>query len=258
MDGAVRVEHGDGVIHIHIVRPAKRNALTVAMYAAMAEAMAAAERDDSVRSVIFSGEGAHFCAGNDLADFLANASSDPDRPVLRFIRSLAQATKILIAAVQGKAVGIGTTMLLHCDFVFADETAELRMPFVDLALVPEAGSSLLVPALVGQRIAAELLLLGEPVNAARAVELGLVNRVVAPGAALGEARAVAGRLRHKPAQALRATKTLMKSPTRDLNARIDEENAAFAAQLQTPELRGNIAAFFQARQKPEDAQGEAA
>ncbi len=258
MDGAIHVEPGDGVIHIHIARPAKRNALTVAMYAVMADAMAAAEHDDSVRAVIFSGEGAHFCAGNDLADFVANPSGEQDRPVLRFIRSLANATKILVAAVQGKAVGIGTTMLLHCDFVFAEETAELRMPFVDLALVPEAGSSLLVPALVGPRVAAELLLLGAPVGAARALELGLVNRVVAPGEALGAARAVVEALRQKPAQALRATKALMKSPMRDLHGRIDEENAAFDAQLETLELRQTIAAFFQARQKPAESRGEAA
>ena len=236
-------------MHITMTRPAKRNALTVAMYAAMADAMARAEADPETRTVIFSGEGPGFCAGNDLADFVARPPSGPDAPVQRFIQALAGARKILAAAVQGKAIGIGTTMLLHCDFVLAEPDAQLQMPFVDLALVPEAGSSLLVPNLVGQRRAAELLLLGEAVPAVRAAELGLVNRVVPAGTALAEASALAVRLAAKPAGALLATKTLMKSATRDLSGRMAEENAAFAAQLQSAELRATVQAFFQSRSK---------
>jgi enoyl-CoA hydratase/carnithine racemase len=243
------LRRGEGAVFIEINRPAKRNALTVAMYAAMADAMGEAEADESVRAVIFSGAGPSFCAGNDLADFVANPASGPDAPVFRFIRALADAKKVLIAAVQGRAIGIGTTMLLHCDFVLADPTAELQMPFVDLALVPEAGSSLLVPALMGQRRAAELLLLGERIGAEKAVALGLANRVVAPGEALAEATVLAGRLAAKPAQALLATKTLMKSPTPGLHARIAEENAAFHAQLHTDEVRAIVAGFFQSRAK---------
>ena len=237
-------------MHIVLARPAKRNALTAAMYAAMADAMAQAEADADLCCVIFSGQGASFCAGNDLADFVANPPADStNTPVFRFIRALANARKILIAAVQGRAIGIGTTMLLHCDFVLAEPDAELRMPFVDLALVPEAGSSLLVPNLLGQRRAAELLMLGEPVDAARAQALGLVNQIVTTGGAIAEARALAARLASKPRGALLATKALMKSPTRDIGGRIAEENTAFRAQLQTDELRQTVAAFFQSRAK---------
>ncbi len=247
MDINVRSEAA--ALHIRLTRPAKRNALTAAMYAAMADAMAQAEADPAIRAVVFSGEGQGFCAGNDLADFVANRPSGEGAPVQRFIRALAAARKVLVAAVHGQAIGIGTTMLLHCDFVFAEPDARLQMPFVDLALVPEAGSSLLLPNLVGQRVAAELLLLGEAMGAERAEQLGLVNRVVPAGTALAEADALVARLAAKPAGALLATKVLMKSATRDLPGRIAEENAAFDAQLQTDELRRTVAAFFDKRAK---------
>ncbi len=217
------------------------------MYAGMADALRVAEDNSSIRSVIFSGAGPAFCAGNDLADFVAQPPVDADPPVFRFMRGLASATKILIAAVQGRAIGIGTTMLLHCDFVLAEPDAELQMPFVDLALVPEAGSSLLLPNLVGQRRAAELLLLGERIGAERAVELGLVNRIVPAGQALIEARALAARLTDKPAGALLATKRLMTLSSRDILERIGIENEAFVARLQTPEFRQKVEAFFAAR-----------
>ncbi len=249
MDAPVRVTRSGGAMHITLARPKKRNAITVAMYAAMADAMAEAERDDAVSCLVFAGEGVGFCAGNDLADFVADAAHEGERPVFRFIRGLADAGKVLIAAVQGRAVGIGTTMLLHCDFVLAEPDAELQMPFVDLALVPEAGSSLLVPSLMGQRRAAELLLLGERIGAERALSLGLVNRIVPAGQALVEAQALAARLAAKPAGALRATKRLMKSATQDLHGRIAEENAAFQAQLQSAEVKQAIGAFFGARAK---------
>ena len=206
--------------------------------------MADAEQNAAIRCVIFSGAGSGFCAGNDLADFVGSPPSDDNAPVFRFINGLATATKILIAAVHGKAVGIGTTMLLHCDFVLVEPDAELRMPFVDLALVPEAASSLLVPRLVGQRRAAELLLLGEPIAAEAAVRLGLANREVAAGQALAEAQAIAEELSAKPAGALLATKALMKSASQDVLARIAEENLAFRERLQTAELRGVVESFF--------------
>jgi enoyl-CoA hydratase/carnithine racemase len=190
-----------------------------------------------------------FCAGNDLADFVGRPPHSDDAPVFRFLRAIATTPLILIAAVHGRCIGVGTTMLLHCDFVVAEADAVLQMPFVDLALVPEAASSLLVPRLVGHQRAAELLLLGEPMDAARALALGFVNRVVGAGEALREAEAVALKLAAKPAAALLRTKRLMKSPTGDVLARIDEESREFGAQLQTQELKDTVARFFAARAK---------
>lgn len=246
----IHVSREGTALRIQIARPAKRNALTSSMYAAMADAMAQAEADPDIRAVIFTGEGATFCAGNDLIDFVSDRPEPgTETPVMRFIHALAAARKVLIAAVQGRAIGIGTTLLLHCDFVLAEPDAQFQMPFVDLALVPEAGSSLLVPNLVGQRRAAELLLLGEAIDAHRAEAWGLVTRIVPAGTALAEAQALAARLAQKPAGALLASKTLMKSPTRDLHARIAEESLAFGAQLQTDELRQTVQNFFQSRAK---------
>lgn len=244
----IQITQSGALKHIRFARPAKRNALTVAMYAAMADALAAAETDGTTL-VLFSGEGVGFTAGNDLGDFLNNRPTGEDAPVTRFLRGLATTTRILIAAVQGKAIGVGTTMLLHCDFVLAEEDAVLQMPFTDLALVPEAGSSLLVPRLVGPQIAAELLILGEPVPAARAATLGLVNRVVATGTALAEAEALAARLLAKPRSAILATKRLMHSPATTLAARMAEEGAAFAEGLQSPEFIAVAQNFFAARTK---------
>jgi enoyl-CoA hydratase/carnithine racemase len=243
----LNIHRSGDALHLELTRPGKRNALTAEMYAAMADALAEAEQTSSIRTVIFSGQGPGFCAGNDLSDFVARPPVDPDPPVFRFIHGLATATKILIAAVHGRAIGIGTTMLLHCDFVLAEPDTELQMPFVDLALVPEAGSSLLVPNLVGQRRAAELLLLGERINADRALQLGLINRIVPGGQALIEARGLAARLSEKPAGALQATKRLMKHAGSDVLTQIAAENEAFAARLQTPEFREKVAAFFAAR-----------
>jgi enoyl-CoA hydratase/carnithine racemase len=241
------IRNSGDTLHVELTRPSKRNALTTDMYAGLANALAEAEENSSIRSVIFSGAGPTFCAGNDLADFVAQPPVGSDPPVFRFMRGLASATKILIAAVQGRAIGIGTTMLLHCDFVLAEPDAELQMPFVDLALVPEAGSSLLVPDLMGQRRAAELLLLGERIGAERALQLGLINRIVPAGQAIIEATALAARFSDKPAGALVATKRLMKLSSQEVLARISVENEAFLARLQTPEFRQKVEAFFAAR-----------
>ncbi len=200
----IDIAHDGAVTRIRFDRPAKRNALTVSMYAAMADALTAAETNGTA-VVLFSGAGPGFCAGNDLVDFMSNLPAGEDAPVTRFLHALAATTRIVVAAVQGRAVGVGTTMLLHCDFVIAEEDAILQMPFTDLALVPEAASSLLVPRLVGPRRAADLLLLGEPVPAARAETLGLVNRVVPAGEGLAEAEALVTRLLAKPRRALLAT-----------------------------------------------------
>lgn len=236
------------VTSIRLNRPDKRNALTTAMYAAMADALIAAETDGTA-IVMFSGEGKGFTAGNDLMDFVQNPPQGEEAPVHRFLMALARSTRILIAAVHGRAVGVGTTMLLHCDFVLAEEDAILQMPFTDLALVPEAGSSLLVPALVGFQRAAGLLMLGEPLPAAEAKAAGLVREIVPAGQALAAAEALAAQLVAKPRQALLATKRLMRRGAPELLARMDEEAAAFAAQLQTQELKDTVARFFASRSK---------
>jgi len=245
----IQVTRTGPLTHIRLNRPAKRNALTVAMYADMAETLAAAEGDGTV-VVLFSGAGAGFCAGNDLADFLANRPANREEaPVHRFLRAIAASTRILIAAVHGNAVGVGTTMLLHCDFVLAAPDTMLHMPFTDLGLVPEAASSLLVPRLVGHQRAAELLILGEKVPAARAEALGLVNRVVAADALLAEAEALAARVLAKPRRSVLETKRLMKSPVTDVAGRMDDEGATFEAGLKTPEFAAIVEKFFSARSK---------
>jgi enoyl-CoA hydratase/carnithine racemase len=244
----IQVTQQNAVTHIRLNRPAKRNAITTAMYADLAAALATAEHDGTT-IVLISGAGLGFCAGNDLADFVADRPHDDDAPVHRFLRAIAQSTRILVAAVQGRAVGVGTTMLLHCDFVVAEQGAELKMPFTDLALVPEAASSLLVPRLVGHQRACGLLMLGEPISADAAHALGLVNRVVPDGTAMAEAEALAARLLAKPRSALLATKALMKSTTSTVADRMAEETTAFAAQLKTPELAAIVAGFFAARSK---------
>lgn len=235
------------VLHLRFDRPAKKNALTGAMYTAMTEALREAQADAAVQVVLVSGKGGCFTAGNDLKDFIATPPSDADAPVVVFLKTLAAFEKILIAAVRGPAIGIGTTLLLHCDMVLAAEDARFQLPFVDLALVPEAASSLLLPRLAGYPRAAELLLLGEAFDAARAYELGLVNRVVAASELDAAALDVARRIAAKPKAAVLATKRLLKSPGQDVQARVMEEIELFRVQLQSAELRDAVAAFFQAR-----------
>jgi enoyl-CoA hydratase/carnithine racemase len=234
----------DGVCELRLNRPHKRNAITLAMYAALHAALKAAQADANVRVVLLSGEGAGFCAGNDLNDFLDGPGLSPDHPVLAFLRTLAAYEKPLIAAVHGQAVGIGVTMLLHCDLVVAARSAQLSMPFVSLGLVPEAASSLLLPRLVGGRRAAELLLLGETVDAAGAERYGLVNRVVADEELLPVARELAQRLVRQPQGALLATRRLLRGDAAELHRCIDEEARLFGAQLQTEEFRAIVRAFL--------------
>ncbi len=247
MSDEVVVSRIDGAMHIRMDRAAKRNALNRAMYEAMAGALAEAERDDRVRAVLLSGAGNTFCAGNDINDFLALApDGEPDgahRPAFGLIEALCNASKVLVAAVQGPAVGIGATMLLHCDLVVAAQSATLSMPFIKLGLVPEAASSLLLPRAVGHQRAAEMLLLGEPVDAETALRWGLVNRVVDEAlleTALGLVATVAAR----PAAALRNTKRLLRGDVAALAHRVDEESAMFATQLRSPEFRQAARAFL--------------
>ena len=247
MTSHIQTRRDGRVAELRLARPDKRNAITRAMYGAMADALAAAEADAAVGVHLITAEGASFTAGNDLLDFLSAASLDPDTPVMRFLAALSTAAKPIVAAVQGNAIGIGTTMLLHCDLVVAADGATLRMPFVDLALVPEAASSLLVPRLVGHQRAAELLLLAEPLPAATALAWGLVNRVVPLAELDATARELAHRLAAKAPTALRLTKALMKDDTPGVAARLRQEGAHFADLLASPELKESVAAFYEKR-----------
>ncbi|HXB18832.1 MAG TPA: enoyl-CoA hydratase [Steroidobacteraceae bacterium] len=234
----------EGVCELRFDRPEKRNAVTHRMYQALAAGLHAAEADEAVRVVLLSGAGASFCAGNDLNDFVSGPPFSSAHPVMDVLRTLATFDKPLLAAVHGPTVGIGVTMLLHCDLVVAAQGTQLIMPFVALGLVPEAGSSLLLPRLVGQQRAAELLLLGEPLDAAAAERLGLVNRVVAPDKLLDEARALAQRLVRQPAEALRATRRLLRGDTAELRARIEAEAQVFGARLKSAEFLAQVRALL--------------
>ncbi len=234
----------DGVCELRFNRPEKRNAITHQMYQALAAHLHAALADETVRVVLLSGAGAGFSAGNDLNDFLSGPEFTRAHPVMDVLRTLATFDKPLVAAVHGPTIGIGVTLLLHCDLVVAAQGTQLIMPFVALGLVPEAGSSLLLPRLVGPQRAAELLLLGEPLDAARAAELGLVNRVVEADKVLDEARTLAQRLARQPAEALRATKRLLRGDAAELLARIEAEAEVFGARLKSQEFRAQVRAVL--------------
>ena len=250
--GHINTELNDNVLRICIDRPEKKNALTRGMYTAMAEAVEQGEANPDVRVMLLHGNGDSFTAGNDLQDFMANPWKGQDvPPAVRFMLAVARAKKPVIVAVQGSTVGIGVTILLHCDLVYAADNAKLVMPFVNLGIIPEAGSTLLVPALMGHQRAAELLMLGTPISAQRAYELGLVNAVVTPEKLMETAMAAAQALAEKPAAAIRATKELMKKPMADEVERvIQEELQVLAERLSSPECREALMAFLQKR-KPD-------
>jgi enoyl-CoA hydratase/carnithine racemase len=243
MTDHVLVSQTGGVCELRLNRPEKRNAITIDMYDTLWDALVRAEGDDAVRVILLSGAGASFSAGNDLGDFLNAPPGGEDRGPVRFLRLLPKIRKVLIAAVHGSTVGIGVTLLLHCDLVVAARNARLSMPFVKLGLVPEAASSLLLPRLVGHQRAAELLLLGTPIDSARAFNIGLVNRVVEDDVLHEEARALAQTVAEQPAGALRATKQLLRSET-GLTARIEEELQAFQERLGSAEFKSAAQAFF--------------
>jgi enoyl-CoA hydratase/carnithine racemase len=238
------------ILHLRLDRLEKKNALTRGMYLGMIEAIRQAEADPQVRVALVSGNEDCFTAGNDLMDF-ANARPGESSPAILFLQTLAAAQKPVIAAVGGVAVGIGTTMLLHCDLVYAAADARFQLPFVNLGLCPEAGSSLLLPELMGHRRAAEILLFGEPFNAERARDLGIVNAVLPGNELLATARAKALALAEKPPSALRTTKALLKRP---VSAAVVEamasETEQFAGLLQGPEAKEAMTAFFE-RRKPD-------
>ncbi|MFZ1134490.1 MAG: enoyl-CoA hydratase [Candidatus Korobacteraceae bacterium] len=247
--GHIQTELKDNVLRITIDRPEKKNALTSAMYDALADAVEQGEAAPEVRVMLLHGNGDSFTAGNDLEDFVANPwKGHAVPPALRFIAAMAGAKKPVVAAVHGSAVGIGVTILLHCDLVYAADNAKLVMPFVNLGIVPEAGSTVLLPALMGHQRASELLLLGLPVGAQRAYELGLVNAVVAPDTLLATALNAAKTLTEKPAAAVRATKALLKKAgATQLERAIREEVQVIAERLDSPETREALTAFLQKR-----------
>ncbi len=245
----------NGVATIEIARPEKKNALTVAMYQAMTHALLAAQADASVRSVLITGQPGIFTSGNDIEDFIGrppeNGSNALNSPVFQFMQALATCEKPVIAAVTGAAIGIGTTLLLHCDLVYVSDEARLAMPFVSLGLVPEFAASLIVPRLMGHVKAAEKLMLGEPFTPQDAVDMHIANAVLPAGEVVSHARRVAERFNALPPGAVRDTKRLMKKASAaEVIDTIAVEGAIFSSRLRSPEAMEAFQAFFQKR-KPD-------
>lgn len=252
----IAAERDGGVLEIRIERPERKNALTPEMYVAITAALNQGEQDPSVRVLLITGTEDCFTAGNDMADFLNNPSIDEETPVMRFLATLPVLEKPLMAAVNGPAVGVGATLLLHCDLVYLAAGARLQLPFVNLGLSPEGGSSVLLPQLMGHQRAAELLMLGETFDAQRAVELGLANAVFDNLDYREKARQKACQLAAQPPAAVRLTKRLLKHSYRDtLRQLMAEEGRAFGERLTSPEAREAIQAFLEKR-RPDFTQFE--
>ncbi len=250
MSQHVILEIADRIARVELARPEKKNALTGEMYGALADALSGAEADGGIRAVLLHGTPDCFSSGNDLQDFLRR---DPgvESPALRFLRTIAAARKPIVAAVGGPAVGIGTTLLLHCDLVYAAAGARFQLPFVPLGLVPEAASSLLLPMIAGYARAAELLLLGEPFGAEKALSAGIVTAVVPEGELLEAARSAAQKLAALPPASVRLTKELMKrAHAAAVASQMEEEGRLFAGRLSSPEAREAMTAFLEKR-KPD-------
>ena len=248
MGELVTYQVSDGVAQLRLNRPEKKNAITAAMYAGLADGLEAAGRDPAVRAILIGAEGDAFTAGNDVAEFLNRpAMADAASPVSRFLRTLSSVEAPLVAAVNGLAIGIGTTMLLHCDLVVASTRARFQTPFVNLGLVPEAASSLLLPRRIGHQCAAELLLLAESLDAPTALAFGLVNRVVEPQALEAAALEIAHRLAAKPPEAMRQSKRLLREDPGLVAERMNAESEVFARQLRSPEAREAMQAFLEKR-----------
>ncbi len=250
MTDFVQTEINNRILTVRIHRPDRKNALTHAMYTALGDAIEQADADDNIRCVMFTGNEDCFTAGNDLSDFASGLpGAFTETPVGRFLFLLANATKPVVAAVNGPAVGIGTTMLLHCDMVFAGTNTGFKMPFASLGLCPEGGSSLLLPSWIGRVRAAELLMLGETFSADEAFRLGLINRVCEPADTEAKAREACEKLASQPPAAIRATKKLLNSPThKDLTDTMLAEGELFAERLKSPEAAEAFGAFLQKRQ----------
>lgn len=250
MTNEILVHDDRGVRTITLNRLDRKNSITSAMYGAMADALAQAA-SDATRVVVIQGHETVFCAGNDIGDFLNHPPAGPESNVFRFLRGIAGFAKPLVAAVCGPAVGVGTTLLLHCDLVYAGDNAAFSLPFVNLGLVPEAASSLLLPQMLGYHRAAEALLLGEPFMAEAALEVGLVNRVLPPMEANAYAQSVARKLAAKPLSSLVETKKLMKKAGQQrVLAQMDEEGALFSRMLGEPAAKEAFGAFMDKR-KPD-------
>jgi enoyl-CoA hydratase/carnithine racemase len=246
----ILVTRSGSILEILLNRPEKKNALTGAMYTAVAEAFRHADKDASIRVVLLSGAGDTFTSGNDIKDFQDRAAVNESTHTSSFLTALSSLTTPLVAAVNGAAIGVGTTMLAHADLVIAARTARFAMPFTSLGLVPEAASSLLFPRLVGHQRASALLLLGETLDAETACGWGLVNQVVAHGDLMSTARGIAAKLAALPAVAVRQTKNLIKNGRDDVPGRIEEELALFRDRLRSPEAAEAFAAFVEKR-KPD-------
>jgi enoyl-CoA hydratase/carnithine racemase len=241
----------NGVATIEIARPEKKNAITVAMYQAMADALTTANAEPTVRAVLLTGQPGIFTSGNDIEDFTQRPRQTGDSPVFQFMKALHGCEKPVVAAVTGAAIGIGTTMLLHCDLVYVSDEARLAMPFVGLGLVPEFASSLLLPRLMGHVKAAEKLLLGDPFTGAEAVDVGIANAVLPATEVVSHARRVAERFNNLPPGAVRDSKRLMRrGVTEAVMPTIAAEAELFGARLTSPEAREAFSAFFQKR-KPD-------
>jgi enoyl-CoA hydratase/carnithine racemase len=239
----VTISRQDGVAVIAMTRPAKKNALTLAMYEAMRIMLEESAEDATIGAVLLTGSEGVFTAGNDINDFLSREGDPSESAGLRFIKRLAAFEKPLVAAVEGLAIGIGTTMLLHCDLVYASPSASLKIPFVDLGLTPEGGSSVLLPHRCGMARASELLLLGESISAERAESFGLVNAVVPAGELRAHAFAKAKALAGKPKEALAASRRMLRGEAKELLETMDAEGREFAKRLAMPEARAAFLAF---------------
>jgi enoyl-CoA hydratase/carnithine racemase len=248
-------EQAAGILRIQLNRPTKRNAMTSAMYVALADIFNAAANDESTRVVLWHGAGDSFCAGNDIDDFLKNPPGPGESPQAGLMNELVSFDKPLVAAVHGATIGGGTTMLTHCDFIYAGESTKFQMPFINLAVVPEFGSSCSIPASIGHIRAAELILLGYAFEAKRAAELGLVTQVLPDKDVLAKATETARKLAAKPASALQASKRLMKQPLREqVKAAMKAENEEFSAQVRSEDAREAFTAFVEKR-KPDFTRG---
>lgn len=251
MSQHVIVETQDRVTRIELNRPEKKNALSPEMYAAIAQALAAADADAGVRAVLIHGQSGCFTSGNDVKDFLELPRAMGASPASGFLRAISTAKKPLVAAVGGAAIGVGTTMLLHCDLVYAAPNARLQMPFVPLGLLPEAASSLLLPAMAGYRRAAEMLLLGGPFGADKALAAGIITEIVPEGELLERARQAAAALAALPPASVQMTKELMKRGlAQGVQERMTEELQLFGERLRSPEAKEALRAFMEKR-KPD-------
>jgi enoyl-CoA hydratase/carnithine racemase len=241
-------ERSGSILRIELNRPAKKNAMTSSMYATLADLFSDAAKDAGIRVVVWHGAGDSFCAGNDVGDFLKNPPGPGESPQARLMNALVDFNKPLIAAVRGAAIGGGTTMLTHCDFVYAGESAKFQMPFVNLALVPEFGSTVSVPARIGYIRAAELILLGLPFDAKRAEDLGLVTQVVPDQNLLAKAIQTAQTLAAKPTGALQACKRLMKRSSREqIKEAVKVENEEFSVRVNSADAKEALSAFLEKR-----------